>query len=69
MVDRGDVNPEVVSDLIKKESGKGKNATVGGLLLTLKQLGDAINGIDIAFIARRNGNFLQMQCTRNELNF
>ncbi|MCB1659763.1 MAG: hypothetical protein KDI39_16205, partial [Pseudomonadales bacterium] len=31
-----------------EESGKGKNATVGGLLLTLKQLGDAINGIDIA---------------------
>ena len=38
-----------------EESGKGKNATVGGLLLTLKQLGDAINGIDIAMNNLRVG--------------
>jgi hypothetical protein len=38
-----------------EESGKGKNATVGGLLLMLKQLGDAINGIDIAMNNLRVG--------------
>ena len=38
-----------------EENGKGKNATVGGLLLTLKQLGDAINGIDIAMNNLRVG--------------
>lgn len=31
-----------------EERGKGTNASIGGLLLTLKQLGDAMNGIDIA---------------------
>lgn len=38
-----------------EESGKGTNATVGGLLLTIKQLGDALNGIDIAMNNLRVG--------------
>ena len=39
-----------------EQQGKGTNATVGGLLLTLQQLGDAIHGIDIAMNNLSIGN-------------
>lgn len=38
-----------------EQQGKGTNATVGGLLLTLQQLGDAIHGVDIAMNNLRVG--------------
>jgi hypothetical protein len=38
-----------------EQQGKGTNTTVGGLLLTLQQLGDAIHGVDIAMNNLRVG--------------